>query len=123
MVNYADKYGLPTDRTKLAAGLEDFNIVKITMVDSKKKYDTREEGIDGNTKIVKKVISIAYLDVLIGKDKEVTKFYSPNAAIVSACKNMIKDFGKPDGTMKEAIHIDEVKEGMSEAGKPYLFFA
>jgi hypothetical protein len=123
MVNYADKYGLPKDRIKLEAGLEDFDITKIQIVQSKKKYTQNEEGIDGNIKIVKKVIDIAYIDVLFEGDKEAKKFYSPNSAIVSACKNMLKDFGKPDGSLKEPMRIDAVKEGASESGKTYLFFA
>lgn len=118
MVNFADKFGLPKDRVKLEAGLTDFDIVKIEITQSKKKYDVREELPDGSTKITRKLIDIAYFDTAAGE-----KYYSPNAPIVSACKDILKAYGKVDGTLKEVVHINEVKEGIGEGKNPYIFFA
>lgn len=123
MANFGEKYGLPSDRVKLEEGLKDFWIQKIQLVDSKKKVDMREEGIDGTTKLVRKTYKIAYIDITIEGETEIKKFYSPNKPIVEACINILHDFGKSDGTLKEPMHIDEVKEGISETGKnAYLFF-
>lgn len=126
MVNFADKFGLPKDRVKLEAGLTNFDIVKIEMIKSKKAYDVREET-EAGTKISKKKIDIAYLDVHLFDDndkpsKEISKYYSPNAPVVASCKEILETFGKPDGSLREPVHINEVKEGMGENKNPYLFF-
>lgn len=122
MVNYADEFGLPKDRMKLTAIDNSFNIKKISIVQSKKKYKTTEEGIDGNLKVIQKPIDIAYLDVLFEGEDEIKKYYSPNSAIVIACKDILKKYGRADGSLKEDIYINEVKEGISEAKNIYLFF-
>jgi hypothetical protein len=122
MVNFSEKFGLPKDRVKLETGLADFDIVKIEIIQSKKKYDQRVEGIDGNTTIIKRPINIAYIDLIFEGDKETKKVYSPNAAIVASCLDMLKAYGKADGTLKEPVRIEEVKEGIGESKNPYLFF-
>jgi len=124
-VNYTDKFGLPADRFKLAAGSADFDIIKIEIVKSKKRYEQKEDTEQG-TKVKRDLIDIAYIDVLLFEDgkpsKEVTKYYAPNAPIVAACKDILKEYGKPDGTLREAVHINEVKTGKGDSKNEYLFF-
>jgi len=122
MVNYAEKFGLPKDRIKMEVGLADFDIIKIEIVQSKKKYDQKIEGIDGSISVIKRPINIAYIDLIFEGDKEIKKVYSPNTPIVASCQDMLKAYGKPDGTLKESVHIEEVKEGIGDSKNPYLFF-
>lgn len=120
MVNFGDKFGLPKDRFKLEKGLSNFDIVKIEIIKSKKLYDVREET-EAGTKVTKKLIDIAYIDCEI--DGEIKKFYAPNAPIVDACKDILKEYGKKDGSLTEPVRIQEVKEEKAEGSKnAYLYF-
>lgn len=124
-IEFKEKFGLPTDRMKLVAGIYDFDIVKVEIVKSKKKYEKKEETETG-TKLTKGLIDIAYMDVFYienGKrEKEVTKFYAPNNAIVESCKEILMAYGNKDGSLKEAVHIAEVKAKAGESKNEYLYF-
>lgn len=119
-VSYGKKFGLDPNRKKLAAGLENFDIVKIVLTESKKKY--QHTGEDGE--LTKGKISIAQIDI-IDADGKTLLFYSPNAPIVEACENILKDeeFGAGEnGTLSVPCHIDKVIEGKGEGNKKYLAF-
>ena len=114
MVEFSKKFGLESDRKKLSAGIEAFDITRIEIKESKKDYETKEGS---------KKIEIAHFDVVMKSDKSVQKFYSPNGPIIQACKDMLADIGTKDknGTLKESVFIAEVKEGGNK-GREYLYF-
>lgn len=113
-INFSDKFGLESDRAKLAAGIGNFDITKIEVKESKKDYET-PEGM--------KKIEIAHIDVTMKADGSKKKYYSPNGPIVQACKDMLKEVGTRDseGTLKEAVHIESVKQA-GKKGREYLHF-
>lgn len=114
-IDFSKKFGLESDREKLAAGVGNFDITRIEIKDSKKEYDTK----DGAAKI-----KIAHIDVIMLADKSVKKYYSPNGPIIQACKDMLDEIGVKDknGTLKETVHIAEVKTA-GQKGREYLYFA
>lgn len=118
VVKYSDEFGLESDRKKLAAGVGNFEITHIIMSESKKDYEVR----DNEGKITLKKIPIVHFDV-IQKDGQVGKYYSPNAPIIQACKDMLDKYGTKDksGKLREAIYIEAVAEAGSK-GREYLHF-
>lgn len=114
-LKFSEKFGLESDRTKLAAGIGNFDITRIEIKESKKDYETK----DGAQKI-----EIAHIDVVMKSNGESKKYYSPNGPIVQACKDMLAEVGTRDknGTLKEPVFIAEVKTGGSK-GREYLYFS
>jgi len=120
-VSYAKKFGLDPERAKLDAGLKNFDILKIVVGESKKKYD-HEDSETGE--IVHGKIDIVSLDLLL-EDGTIKKVYAPNAPIVEACQNILKDpdfEAKPDGTLGVPCHIDEVIQGKGDKNRGYIAF-
>lgn len=115
-VNFLEKFGLPKDRLKLVSGIGNFDVIYVEFHESKKEYDTTVEGV-----IRKKKIKIVYLNVKMATG-DIMKYYSPNAPIIDAAEQMLKEYGNSDGTLREAVHIEEVKEGKSDKNRPYLYF-
>lgn len=113
-IKFSEKFGLEADRKKLSAGIGNFDIVRIEIKESKKDYKTQ----DGEGKI-----KIAHFDVVMKADGSTAKYYSPNGPIIQACKDILDSIGTKDknGTLKEAVHIDEVAEA-GEKGREYLYF-
>lgn len=114
-IKFSDKFGLESDRVKLAVGIGKFDITRIEIKDSKKEYDTKDGA---------KKIKIAHIDVQMKADGSVKKYYSPNGPIIQACEDMLESIGvkSKDGTLKEAVYIEEVKVA-GQKGREYLFFA
>jgi hypothetical protein len=142
MVKFGDKFGLPKDRKKLEGGITNISIFKIQIVKSKKLYDVTEENPEtGKIEVKKKLIEIAYFDahpyemngekVAIDK-KETLKYYSPNGAIVEACKDFVQAFGAPlngeittglEYPLSQSVEIEKVGSKSGEKSKnPYLYF-
>lgn len=133
-IKFSDKFGLDKDRKKLGvrddpnakpptvSPGENFQITKIVMTTSKKRYD----GQDPETgEIIHGKIPIAQFDVT-KEDGTVLKLYSPNSAIVEACRNILKDpdFGASDeGVLAVPAEIAEVIEGTGEKSRKYIAFA
>jgi hypothetical protein len=137
-ISFASKFGLDKNRHKLGAvtndkivppvvapmdfGGEGFQITKIIMVDSKKKYSVTNEDTN---EIVKVKIPIVQFDV-IHADGSIGKYYSPNGAIVEACQNIIddSDFGydKVTGELKTPAEITTVFAGKGENKRDYIAF-
>jgi hypothetical protein len=115
VVKFGEKFGLESDRVKLAAGIGKFEVVRIEIKESKKEYDTKDGA---------KKIKIAHIDVVMKSDGSTKKYYSPNGPILQACEDMLNDIGvkSKDGTLKEPVYIDEVKTAGTK-GREYIFFA
>jgi hypothetical protein len=113
-VKFSEKFGLESDRKKLASGIGNFDITRIEIKESKKDYKKK----DGEGKI-----DIAHFDVIMKADNSVGKYYSPNGPIIQACKDILDSIGTRDknGTLKESVYIAEVAEA-GEKGREYLYF-
>lgn len=150
-VKFGDKFGLPKDRYFLRAGIKNFDIVKIEMSETKKSYETTKTNDEGKKEVKVQRIPIAYIDIQAYDEQEepihyeptgeldaqkrpivepvngagITKFYTSSGVIVETCKDILKAYGKTDGTLSQYVRIDEVKEKTSDSGgkNPYIFFS
>lgn len=115
---FSEKFGLESDRVKLAAGVGKFNITHIVLKESKKDYSSRAEGKESTGKI-----TIAHINGISTVDGSIVKYYAPNAPIVQSCKDILDADGTkdPNGKLKDPIFIEEVALG-GEKGREYLFF-
>jgi len=122
-IKFSDKFGLDKDRKKLEAGLKNFEITKIVITDSKKRYDHVDRETD---EITRGKIPIAQFDCIL-ESGETGKFYSPNSAIVEACENILNDadfaVDKATGILSVPALINEVISGKGEKGRNYIAFA
>jgi hypothetical protein len=137
-ISFASKFGLDKERHKLGAvtnekatpptvapmdfGGEGFQITKIIVVDSKKKYSVTNEETN---EIVKVKIPIVQFDA-IHADGSIGKYYSPNGAIVEACQNIMEDpdfgYDKVTGELKVPAEITTVFAGKGENKRDYIAF-
>lgn len=119
-VSFSAKFGLDPNRKKLEATDEGFFITRIVITPSKKKYSG--ENPETGEQEVKK-IDIAQIDVVTATgDKKL--FYSPNVAIVEACKSILADSDfavDGEGILRNPCEISRVKEGGTGTRK-YIAF-
>jgi hypothetical protein len=132
-LSYAGKFGLDPDRKKIGMKTDDtakpatqfpgenFQIVKIVMGMSRKKYPVENE--DGE--MVHTKIPVVQFDI-IHEDGSTGKYYSPNAAIVEACENILKDedFGadKETGVLATPCEVSHLVEGKGAKNGKYVAF-
>jgi hypothetical protein len=133
-ISFASKFGLDPERKKLGVITnekakpptlspgENFSILAIKMSKTKKKYSHTDPETD---ELVEGKIPIAQIDIRT-EAGEIIKVYSPNSAIIEACRAIIddEDFGynKETGKLSTPANISRVIEGEGSNNRKYIAF-